>query len=347
MEYSTLSNTGLKLSKICLGTMTFGEQNNEAEAHEQLDFAFEQGVNLIDTAELYAVPSTKENNGLSEKYIGTWLANRKCRDKVILATKVSGPSQGLKYISENLGYSRNRVKEAVDGSLKRLQTDYIDLYQLHWPDRPTNMFGMRGYQHHKTIEWQNTFLQTLQILNEVKKEGKIRHYGLSNETAWGTMKYIQTADSNNLDRMVSIQNPFSLLNRTYEVGLAEVSIREKIGLLAYSPLAFGLLSGKYHKGIDKPEDRLNKFKQQMQRYSSDNCFEATKQYLSIAEKYELSLTQMALAFINSRPFLTSNIIGATNLQQLKENIDSINIQLSDEILKEIEQVQQKIPNPAP
>ncbi len=346
MEYTQLSNTGIQVSKICLGTMTFGEQNSEAEAHEQLDYALENGVNFIDTAELYAVPSTEANNGLTEQYIGSWLANRKCRDKVIIGTKVAGPSKGLKYISSNLGFSRNRIKEAVDGSLKRLQTDYIDLYQLHWPDRPMNMFGQRGYQHPKTDEWQNTFLQTMQILNEVKRSGKIRHYGLSNESAWGAMKYLQTADLNSLDRMVSIQNPYSLLNRTYEVGLAEVSIRENIGLLAYSPMAFGLLSGKYHKGEDTANHRLNKFKQ-MQRYNSDNCFEATKQYLTIAEKNEMTLAQMALAYVNTRPFLTSNIIGATNLKQLKENIDSIHIQLNDEVLSEIEQVHHKIPNPAP
>lgn len=347
MKYSKLSNTNLKVSKICLGTMTFGEQNSETEAHEQLDVAMESGINFIDAAELYAVPSTKENQGLTEKYIGTWIADRKCRDKVIVATKVCGPSQGLKYISENLGFSRERIKEAVNGSLKRLQTDFIDVYQLHWPDRPTNMFGQRGYVHNENYKWHNNLLQTLQILNEIKQEGKIRHYGLSNETAWGAMKYLQTSDGNNLDRMASIQNPYSLLNRTYEVGLAEVSIRENIGLLAYSPLAFGLLSGKYHKGIDKVEHRLNKFKDKMKRYSSDNCFEATKQYLAIAEKHGLSLTQMSLAFVNSRPFLTSTIIGATNVQQLKENIGSIEIELSKEILWEIDKVHNEIPNPAP
>lgn len=344
MQYEKLSNTNIKVSKICLGTMTFGEQNTEAEAHEQLDYALEQGVNFIDTAELYAVPSTEKNNGLTEKYIGTWLASKKNRTKVIIGTKVAGPSQGLKYISENLGFSRKRIKEAVNNSLERLQTDYIDLYQLHWPERPMNMFGQRGYQ--KPDKWQNNLLQVLQVLNEVKKEGKIRHYGLSNESPWGVMKFLQTSDQHNLDRMVSIQNPYSLLNRTYEVGLAEVSIRENIGLLAYSPLAFGLLSGKYHKGIDNENDRLNKFSE-FKRYSSDNCYDATKKYLAIAEKHNLSLTKMALAFINSRSFLTSNIIGATNLTQLAENIDSVNVNLSEEILKEIEAVHNQIPNPAP
>jgi len=344
MKYSNLSNTKIKVSKICLGTMTFGEQNSEAEAHQQLDYAVEQGVNFIDTAELYAVPSTEKNNGLTEKYIGTWLASKKNREQLIIGTKVTGPSDGLKYISENLGFSRSRIKEAVERSLKHLQTDYIDLYQLHWPERPMNMFGQRGYQ--KPDEWRNNLLQVLQILNEVKKEGKIRHYGLSNESAWGAMKFLQTADQHNFDRMVSVQNPYSLLNRTYEVGLAEVSIRENMGLLAYSPLAFGLLSGKYHKGIDKQEDRINKFPQ-FERYSSDNCYQATKQYLEIAEKHNLSLSKMALAFVNSRSFLTSNIIGATNLTQLAENIDSINVELSEDILKEIETVHNQIPNPAP
>lgn len=343
MRYEKLSNTNLKVSKICLGTMTFGEQNTEAEAHQQLDYALEKGVNFIDTAELYAVPSNEKNNGLTEKYIGTWLASKKNRDKVVIGTKVAGPSTGLKYISENLGFSRSRIKEAVDGSLKRLQTDYIDLYQLHWPERPMNMFGQRGYQ--KPDKWQNNLLQVLQVLNEVKKKGKIRHYGLSNESPWGAMKFLQTSDQHNMDRMVSIQNPYSLLNRNYEVGLAEVSIRENIGLLAYSPLAFGLLSGKYHKSLDKQDDRLNKFPA-FKRYSSDNCYQATKKYLEIAEKNNLSLTKMALAFINSRSFLTSNIIGATNLNQLAENIDSINVELSEEILKEIEAVQNQFPNPA-
>jgi len=344
MKYGKLSNTNIKVSKICLGTMTFGEQNTETEAHQQLDYALERGVNFIDTAELYAVPSTKENNGLTEKYIGTWLATKKNRDKVIVGTKVAGPSTGLKYISENLGFSRSRIKEAVNNSLKRLQTDYIDLYQLHWPERPMNMFGQRGYQ--KPDKWQNNLLQVLQILNEVKKEGKIRHYGLSNESPWGVMKSLQTSDLHNLDRVVSVQNPYSLLNRTYEVGLAEVSTRENVGLLAYSPLANGLLTGKYHKGIDVESNRLNKY-EHFKRYSSNNCYEATKRYLEIAEKYNLSLTKMALAFINNRSFLTCNIIGATNLTQLVENIDSINLELNEEILKEIEAVHNEIPNPAP
>jgi len=344
MKYNNLSNTNIKVRKICLGTMTFGEQNSEAEAHEQLDYALENGVNFIDTAELYAVPSNEKNNGLTEKYIGTWLAARKNRDKLVIGTKVTGPSTELKYISENLGYSRSRVKEAVERSLKHLQTDYIDLYQLHWPERPMNMFGQRGYQ--KPDKWQNNLLQVLQVLNEVKKEGKIRHYGLSNESAWGAMKFLNTSDQHNLDRVVSIQNPYSLLNRTYEIGLAEVSVRENIGLLAYSPLAFGMLTGKYHKGLDDADNRLNKYSH-FKRYNSDNCYNATKKYLEIAEKHNLSLTKMALAFINNRSFLTSNIIGATNLKQLAENIDSINIELDDEILKEIEAVHNLIPNPAP
>ncbi len=344
MKYSKLGNTDLEVSKICLGTMTFGEQNSEADAHEQLNYAIEQGVNFIDTAELYAVPSTEQNSGLTEKYIGSWLKDRSDRDKIIIATKVAGPSTGLKYISENLGFSKERILEAVDGSLKRLQTDYIDLYQLHWPERRSNMFGVMNYKHWS--EWEDNFLDILQTMKELVDAGKIRHFGISNETPWGLNNFLKKAEQHNLPRCMSVQNPYSLLNRTYEIGLAEISIREKAGLLAYSPMAFGLLSGKYHKKTDTAASRLNKFKN-MARYSSQNCYDATAKYLEIAEKYDLSLAQMSLAFINQQLFTTSNIIGATTMKQLKENIASIDIELSADVLKEIDAVHREFPNPAP
>jgi aryl-alcohol dehydrogenase-like predicted oxidoreductase len=346
MKYNTLSNTDIKVSEICLGTMTYGEQNSEADGHNQMDFAVDAGVNFFDTAELYAVPSTKENNGKTEEIIGTWFTKSKKRTQVILGTKVSGPSDNLNYISNNLGFSRARIKEAVEGSLKRLQTDYIDLYQLHWPERKTNMFGQRGFPNATHDSWNNNFINVIETMNLLINEGKIRHWGLSNETPWGTMHILNTAEKNGLKKPISIQNPYSLLNRTYDMGMAEVSVRENIGLLAYSPLGFGLLSGKYHKGTDDETSRRNRFKN-MSRYDSEQCYAATAQYLKIAEESGLSLTQMALAFINSRDFTTSNIIGATNLDQLKENIESSSVVLSKDIISKINKVHENIPNPAP
>lgn len=347
MKYNTLSNTEIKVSEICLGTMNFGEQNSESEGHAQMDMAVDMGVNFFDTAEMYAVPSTPENNGKTEEIIGTWFAKSGKRDKVILASKVTGPSAKFEeYIAKNLGFSKPRIHEAINKSLKRLKTDYIDLYQLHWPERKTNMFGQRGYGGSHDDQWEDNFEEVINTLNGLKKEGKIRSYGLSNETPWGLMRCINEADKANVERPVSIQNPYGLLNRLYEVGLSEMGIRENIGLLAYSPMGFGLLSGKYHTGNDKSNDRRNKYKQ-MSRYDGQQCYDATALYLKIADHYELSLAQMSLAFINSRPFVSSTIIGATNLDQLKENINSTNIQLSNEILSEIEKVQNLIPNPAP
>lgn len=345
MIYDTLGKTDLKVSKICLGTMTFGEQNTEAEGHEQLDFAVDNGVNFIDTAEMYAVPSSKINTGLTEQYIGSWIAKGN-RDKVVIATKVTGPSANFTHISDNLGFSRPRITEAIEGSLQKLQTDYVDLYQLHWPERNANFFGKRGYLHNPKERWTDNFESIIETLDDLVKQGKIRHWGLSNETPWGTMKYINYAEQMQKARPVSIQNPYSLLNRTYEVGMAEVSMREQIGLLVYSPMAFGLLSGKYHKKTDSPRDRLNKYKQ-MARYESSTSFEATAKYLEIAEKYDMSLAQMSLAFINQQPFVTSNIIGATTMDQLKENISSADIILGTEQLKELESVHESMPNPAP
>lgn len=347
MKYNTLGNTDIKVSEICLGTMTYGEQNTEVEAHEQLDYALDHGVNFIDTAEMYAVPSTSTNQGLTEEYIGTWINARNNRDQYILATKVTGPSRNMGYISEMpLGFSRERMDEALHNSLKKLQTDYIDLYQLHWPERNNNRFSQRGWDESIPENWKYNLDEVVARLNDYIAEGKIRHYGLSNETPWGVMKYIQEAESKALVRPVSIQNPYSLLNRTYEVGLAEISHREQIGLLAYSPMAFGLLSGKYHQDKDKPEDRLNQFKQ-MARYNSDQSHLATGEYLKIAESHGLSLAQMSLAYLRTKSWITSTIIGATNMEQLKENIDSAEVQLSPACIKAIEEIHKIVPNPAP
>lgn len=346
MKYNKLSNTDIKVSEICLGTMTFGEQNSELEGHSQMDLALDVGVNFFDTAELYAVPSTQENNGKTEEIIGSWFAKSKKREQVILGTKVAGPSPNLTYISNNLGFSQGRILEAVEGSLKRLQTDYIDLYQLHWPERKTNMFGQRGFPNAAKDSWEDNFLEVIETMNLLIEQGKIRHWGLSNETPWGIMHVLNTAEKNGLKKPISIQNPYSLLNRTYDMGMAEVSVRENIGLLAYSPLGFGLLSGKYHKGTDDETSRRNRYKE-MSRYNSEQCYAATAQYLKIAEENELNLSQMALAFINNRDFTTSNIIGATNLDQLKENIESSSVILSKDVIASINKVHNSIPNPAP
>ncbi|MBV6654202.1 MAG: NADP(H)-dependent aldo-keto reductase [Mameliella sp.] len=346
MQYSELGNTGLKVSKICLGTMTFGEQNTEAEGHEQLDYSLDQGINFIDTAEMYSVPGRAETQGSTERIIGSWLKNRGKRDDIILATKVTGPSAGMKYIRNPLRFTPEQIRTAIEGSLSRLQTDYVDLYQLHWPERNANFFGKRGYKHNPNEAWEDNLLEILQTLNSLREEGKIRHYGVSNETPWGLMSYLRHSAMHNLPGMVSIQNPYSLLNRTYEVGLAEISMREQVGLLAYSPMAFGLLSGKYHRKEDQPGDRINRFKQ-LSRYNSQNCYDATARYMSIAAEHGLSMAQMSLAFINQQAFVTSNIIGATTMDQLKENIGSVNITLDENVLKAIEGVHEAIPNPAP
>lgn len=346
MKFNTLGTTDIKVSEICLGTMTFGEQNSEKEGHEQLDYATDHDVNFIDTAEMYSVPGRKETAHSTEKIVGSWLANRKDRDKLIIATKITGPSAGITWIRNPLDFSPASIKTALEGSLKRLQTDYIDLYQLHWPERKTNFFGKRGYIHDENDPWVDNINEVLNTLNDYVKAGKIRHIGISNETPYGMMRYLEESAKNGLPRVVSIQNPYSLLNRTFEVGLAEMAIKQKVGLLAYSPLAFGLLSGKYHQKKDHPTDRLNTYKQ-MSRYESEQCYNATAQYLEIAQSNNMSLTQMALAWINTRPFLTSNIIGATTLAQLKENISSTEFEITKEMEKAIEAVQNKIPNPAP
>ncbi len=347
MKYSTLGKTNLKVSKICLGTMTWGEQNTEAEGHEQMSYALDQGVNFWDTAELYSVPGKAETYGSTEKIIGTWFKKNGNRDKVVLATKIGGASPNLTWIRGAEDFSRRAIFQAIEKSLTRLQTDYVDLYQLHWPTRKTNFFGVKEYRHSKSDQWQDNFLELLGAMQDLVKQGKIRYFGISNETPWGFHNFLKLSEQHNLPRIASVQNPYSLLNRTYEIGMAEMSIREKAGLLAYSPLGFGVLSGKYIKGTARPKARLNVFGKNYSRYSGPQATEATKRYLAIAEKHGLSLTQMALAFINQQPFLTANIIGATTMEQLKENIESINVELSAEVLKEIGGVHSEISNPAP
>lgn len=349
MNYQTLGDTDLKVSKICLGTMTFGEQNTEAEAHEQLNYAVENGINFIDTAELYAIPSRPHNQGLTEQYIGSWLKERTDRDQLVIASKIAGPRAALSYIREKQGFSPENIRSALAGSLKRLQTDYLDLYQLHWPERRTNFFGYLGYKHSDQDPWQENFLEIIETLASLQKEGKIRHWGISNETPWGMMQYLHLAKLHSLPKPVSIQNPYSLLNRSFEVGLAEIAIREQAGLLAYSPLAFGMLTGKYHTDSgSKPKDsRLSLYGDEMTRYNSDISYQATAAYLKIAQENGYSLTQMALAYVNSRRFVTSNIIGATKMEQLIENIASAELNLPKEVLKAIESVHQRYPNPAP
>ena len=345
MQYRKLGKTDIDVSVICLGTMTWGEQNTEAEAHEQLDYALTRGINFIDTAEMYPVPGKAETQGRTEKYIGTWLKARGKRDDLILASKVTGRLPYFKYIHEDVHFTPKRMKEAIEGSLTRLQTDYIDLYQLHFPDRITNFFGKRGYDKHDT-QWEDDFYGTVDGLDDLVNEGKIRYWGLSNETPWAVMHFRDIVkETGKAGMLVSVQNPYSLINRSFETGLAEIACRENIGLLAYSPLAFGRLTAKYIEGTDNELSRINKFKY-LARYNKPNALLAAQHYYDIAKEHGLSFAQMALSFVNSRDFLTSNIIGATSLEQLKENIDSIDLDLSQDVINAINSVYENIPDPA-
>jgi aryl-alcohol dehydrogenase-like predicted oxidoreductase len=342
MIYKKLGKSELLVSNICLGTMTYGEQNSESEAHEQLDYSIANGINLIDTAEMYAIPPKEETQGLTEKIIGAWLAKRKDREKIYLATKVAGP--GMEYLRGGSRLDKKQILQAVDDSLKRLQTDYIDLYQVHWPERKSNYFGRLGYEY--SDEMGVPIEETLEAMTDLVKSGRVRHIGISNETPWGANKYLQLAKSGEREKIISIQNPYSLLNRTYEVGLAEMSQHENIGLLAYSPLGFGQLTGKYINKTDE-DTRLGLYGDWFTRYSNQNSLDAVKKYSKIADKHNVSLTHLALAFVNTRPFVASNIIGATTMKQLEENIASIDIDISEEILEEINEVHLNQPNPAP
>ncbi len=345
MNYKKLGNTDIDISTICLGTMTWGEQNTQEEGFEQMDFALDQGVNFWDTAELYAVPPKKETFGHTEIIIGNWFQKTKKRDQVILATKVAGPAR--EYIrGGGNNFTLERMTEAINKSLIRLKTDYIDLYQLHWPERNTNMFGKLGYIHNKNEDW-NRFEDVLLHLNKFILEGKIRYIGLSNETPWGVSKCLNLAKEENLPRMMSIQNPYSLLNRTYEVGLAEISIRDEIGLLAYSPLASGYLTGKYRNNQLPKNSRLERDGDFWTRYNKPNTTKAVDAYYKIAKKYNLDFAQMAIKFCEIQPFMTSVIIGATTMDQLKTNIESVSINLTDEVVDEINEIQKIYPNPCP
>ncbi|MGC6479160.1 MAG: NADP(H)-dependent aldo-keto reductase [Flavobacteriaceae bacterium] len=345
MEYRKLPNTDVRVSKICLGTMTFGNQNTEEEGHQQMDYALDRGVNFFDTAELYPVPATAETQGETERIMGTWFKKTGKRSEVILASKVAGPGDYTKHIRENLSFKKEHIDEAVHLSLKRLQTDYIDLYQLHWPERQTQRFGQRGFVYTPNDPWQENFEAILDALQEHVKAGNIRHVGLSNENPWGIMKFLEASNADR-PRMITVQNPYSLLNRLFEGGSSEICHRENMGLLAYSPLGFGMLTGKYLNGQQPEKGRLTLFPR-FSRYSSPQAIAATEAYAKIAEEAGLSLTQMALAFVNDRSFVTSNIIGATTLDQLKENIDSHAVELSEEVLKAIEKVHNSIPDPSP
>jgi aryl-alcohol dehydrogenase-like predicted oxidoreductase len=346
MNYTTLPNTDIKISKICLGTMTFGNQNTEAESHSQLDYAIERGINFIDTAEMYPIGGNAKIYGSTERNIGTWInkIGSTERDKLVVATKIAGPNRGMEYIRQPLDFSKKSIHEAVELSLKNLQTDYIDLYQMHWPERVMNMFGQRGLTKIDT-NWQENIFEVLSVYNGLIKEGKIKHIGVSNENPYGVMKFLQESEKHNLPRIATIQNPFSLLNRLFEVGLSEICLRENVGLLAYSPLAFGFLTGKYLNGF--PENSRMKLFPNFTRYTNENSHKATRLYKDLAEANGLTLIQMAEAFVNQQSFVTSTIIGATSLPQLKENIDAFDVVLSKEVLSEIDRIQEIHPNPAP
>jgi len=345
MNYKKLGNTDIDVSTICLGTMTWGEQNTQSEGFEQMDYALEQGVNFWDTAEIYSIPPKQETFGDTEAIIGNWFEKTKKRNKVILASKVCGPMREYVRGGGNQFGTKN-ITEALEGSLKRLKTDYIDLYQLHWPERKTNFFGQLGYEHNDSSEW-TQFEDILENLKKFIEQGKIRHVGLSNETAWGLSKFLELSKNKKLPRVLSVQNPYNLLNRTYEVGLAEMSVREQSGLLAYSPLACGYLSGKYRNNKLPKNSRIERDGDFWTRYKKPNLDNAVDAYFDISKKYKLDMSQMSLKFLEIQPFVTSVIIGATTMEQLKTNIESVNINLSEDVIKEINDVQKIYPNPCP
>ncbi len=347
MKFNKLGNTDIDVSLICLGSMTWGEQNTQKEAFAQMDMAVDMGVNFFDVAEMYPVPPRPETQGLTESYMGAWLTERGMRDKVVLATKVTGRSSrnsGLGHIRDGARLSKAHINLAIDDSLRRLETDYVDLYQVHWPERATNFFGRLEYQHGEDdgIEIE----ESLSALSDLVKSGKVRHIGISNETPWGIHEYLRLSDKLDLPRIVSVQNPYNLLNRTFDIGAGEMAIREKVGLLAYSPLAFGALSGKYLNGLRPDGARLTLF-ERFQRYLNEGSEQATGAYVELANSTGLNPAQMALAFVNQRQAVTSNIIGATSLEQLKDNIESSDIVLSEEVLAKIDEIHEQNPNPAP
>lgn len=343
MKMHELGRTGISVSEICLGTMTWGEQNTQDEAFEQMDYAVSQGINFFDTAEMYPVPPVPETQGRTEQYIGEWFRQSARRKDIVLASKATGP--GHIHVRDGKPLDRAAILSAFEGSLARLQTDYIDLYQIHWPNRATNFFGKLGYEH-GSDGGEAEIHEILETLAELLSSGQIKAIGISNETPWGVMSYLRLAEQYGLPRIASIQNPYNLLNRSFEIGLAEMAIREQVGLLAYSPLAFGMLSGKYRHGARPADGRITLF-ERFKRYTNPQAEAATEAYLQLAEKSGLNATQMALAFINQQPFLTSNIIGATTMAQLKENIASTELSLNSDINAEIAQIHQRYSNPAP
>ncbi|TBU73512.1 NADP(H)-dependent aldo-keto reductase [Phytopseudomonas daroniae] len=345
MHKRTLGRTDLDVSVIALGTMTWGEQNTEAQAFEQIRLAKDAGVNFLDTAEMYPVPPNGKTYGSTETIIGNYFRRFADRSDWVLASKVAGPGRMEHIRDGNPRLDRQNIIAALDASLDRLQTDYLDLYQLHWPDRKTNFFGQLGFSHDP--DDQSVAIEdTLEVLDELVKAGKIRHIGLSNETPWGTARFLHLAETRGWPRAVSIQNPYSLLNRTFEIGLAEIALREQIGLLAYSPLAFGVLSGKYLDGARPAGSRLALF-DRFQRYNNPQVEHAAKGYVELARERGLDPAQLALAFVTSRPFVTSNIIGATTLEQLRSNLASVELQLDDDLLTALEAIHRNQPNPAP
>ena len=345
MKFRKLGTTDIDVSLICLGTMTWGTQNTEKDAFEQMDYAVSQGINFFDTAEIYSVPPTSDSYGKTEIMIGNWFEKRKNRDKIILASKVAGP--GCNWIrGGGNNFDEKKIGEAIDGSLKRLKTDYIDLYQLHWPERSTNFFGRRDYLfNNKEGNW-NSFESILEALEKFIKSGKIRHIGMSNETPYGLSRYLEISKNKGAPRMMSVQNPYNLVNRTYEIGMSEISIREKCGLLVYYPLAAGGLSGKYRNGKMPKDSRMALFKG-WERHLNPLAMQAYDKYFKLAKDFNLTMVQLAQSFVNSRPFVTSNIIGATTMDQLKENVESINIEFTDEMMDRVNEIHNNNPNPSP
>lgn len=346
MQYRKLGDTDIDISVIGLGTMTWGQQNTREQAFEQMDFALAQGVNFFDTAELYSIPPRADTYGRTEQIIGEWLTRSGNRSRIVLASKIAGP--GEDWIPHIRGgktrFDRRDIRLAVEASLERLQTDYIDLYQLHWPQRRTNFFGSLGFTP-PSSEQLTPIAETLDALDEQVKAGRIRHIGLSNETPWGVTQFMHVAERLGFPRIASVQNPYSLLNRSYEVGLAEISWREQVGLLAYSPLGFGVLTGKYLDGA--PAAARMSLWPHYDRYSKAPGVAATRRYVHVAREHGIDPAQMALAYVNSRPFLTSTIIGATTMDQLRSNIASIDLALSEDVLAEIEAIHAEHPNPCP
>ena len=352
MKYNNLGKTNIKVSEICLGSMNWGEQNTQKEAHEQIDYALDQGINFIDVAEMYPVPPSEETYGNTERIIGQWISkNSSRRENFVLATKIAGPTvsgpRDLSYLRNGPRLDKKNIREAITNSLKRLKTDYIDLYQIHWPERKVNIFGCLDY----CDEWQDIesieILETLQVLDELVKEGLVRNLGLSNETPWGMMQYLSLAEKHGLTRMATIQNVYNLLNRSYEIGLAEVSLNEQCSLLVYSPLAFGVLSGKYNNGTATQNSRLIRYKAQFGRYLNERGNLATQEYIELAKKHNISLAQLSIAFTLKHRYVASSIIGATTIKQLKENIKAKDISLNEQLIQELNEIHAKYPNPCP